>query len=100
MTKQIQIPFDENGNQLSYPYYGHIMKDNYEFEDDLQIIDVERGRSACIFIAHSKNTGKKYKLFLSSMLEIINNTNMHYGEFSGKFTFIKRGAKYSLKLLI
>jgi len=99
-----EIPFDENGNQLSYPatwmngYQNKdvIFKDNFIFEDTLCFVEFQRGRSSAIAKFHRSSTNTYCTVFLSDLAEIIKN--MKYGNIQGTFTFCKKGQNYGLKL--
>ena len=100
-----QIPFDENGNQLSYPATwmngycnkDYEFKDNFEFEDSICFVKFQRGRSSTIAKFHRLNTNTYITAFISDMKDLI--TNMKYGQIDGRFTFVKKGQNYGFKLI-
>ena len=60
MKKIIRVPFDDDGNQMGYgeSCWGQELrewKDNYEFEEPMQILTYSRGRSSVKIIVKSSN---------------------------------------------
>lgn len=98
-----KIPFDEEGNQLTYDESGWNQKlvtvDNYYFSDTIKIDDWGRGRSAATFYATSQTNGKKYAFFMKEMMRVVESCVLNKGVFSGTFTFRKQGANYSISLI-
>jgi hypothetical protein len=89
--KVIEIPFDEDGNQLHYPYFFPTVKEwknNTEFIDNLIFMNFCRGRSAAYAELKSKTSGKKYTMFLSDLENCFEN--FKNGEIKGLFTFCKK----------
>lgn len=70
---------------------------NYEFDDTLEISTYSRGRSAANFQLESKITGREYTVFMSNFLEIV--MKMKYGVIEDRFTFVKQGQNYGLRLV-
>ena len=70
MSKEpLMVPFDENGNQMHYPYCGALPPEwrvNTEFRETLRITDFSRGRSAAYFHAEGQS-GVKYTIFLTDL---------------------------------
>ena len=97
--KKIQIPFDEQGNQMHHPYDFGCFKeyrDNYEFFSTLAFSCFCRGRSAAY--AKFKNTsGMICTMFLKDLEEAI--PYMKNGVITGLFTFVKRGQNYGVRLV-
>jgi hypothetical protein len=86
-----QIPFDKDGNQLSYPDWRHNeWRDNYEFSTTLKIIDIERGRSAARFILEDEE-GHTYQMFMKDMMNLLQGQKLE-----GNWTFCKRGSNYGI----
>lgn len=114
----IQVPFDDEGNQLHYPlhrwaynpnhpdansggYYRQdpIIKDNYEFMATMKFEDIQRGRSAAYFHLTDAQ-GKKYTMFMTDLLDLLKRARrIESGEVTGKWTFCKRGANFGVKLV-
>jgi hypothetical protein len=102
-----QIPFDENGNMMSYDYsYGHkqiTWKDVYIFNAGMQYDGYGRGRSAATIYMKDVTTGKRYPMFLSTFDELmrtpgrfaINNATGNL-IFTGNWTFCKKGQNYAM----
>lgn len=100
--KTYKIPFDSNGNMVSYEGYGvKEMRDNYEFIDTLTLVAMHRGRSACDFEFQDSN-GTTYSMFFGEFRKLIQRFNdgelVNLGCITGKWTFRKQGANYSITL--
>jgi hypothetical protein len=99
--KPIQVPFDTNGNQLSYagryaPTSAIKMVDNYEFDGVLTFESMRRGRSACTayFIT---DKGMRVSVFLSDFVALMKH--VHGGRVTGRFTWHKKGANIGCYLI-
>lgn len=97
MKKQFKVPFDKNGNQLSYNWYQSTEVDNYEFNETLFYDSFERGRSA-LNIVWKNGEGKQFRSGMLMLDEILNGsapiTDSSLNDslsISGKFTFKKQG---------
>jgi len=98
MKKTYQIPFDKDGNQLSYEGYGAMQYlDNFEFVDTLEYVSYRTGRSAIGFTFRRASSGTLVNIFITDMDKML--LKMVEGKITGKFTFCKRGANYGCKLL-
>ena len=75
-----------------------IWKDNYIFESEMRFIGFGRGRSA----AHGFLRGterREYQIFLKDLEELIGTRNFECGIINEtKWTFVKRGQNYGIKL--
>lgn len=97
--KTVKIPF-RDGNQLHYPerhYSGSGFVepewvDNFEFDDELEITGIKRGRSAAYFILKSITTGKEYTMFMKDLMEFLQGTKLQ-----SRWTFQKRGSNYGIR---
>lgn len=95
-----KIPFDEDGNMMTFTdswCRSHEDKDNYEWEDELVYTDYSKGRSAVNFEFTSRKTGKIYSMFLSDFCRSI--VLLDEAVLKGKFTFVKRGSNFGVKLI-
>ena len=100
--RKYKIPFDANGSQLHYAEnweHNVLWKDNYEFEDTLVFVSMQRGQSAAYFNLVSKTTDKCYTMFMKDIIEVIRNCRIDKGEIVGKWTFTKRGQNYGIALV-
>ncbi len=104
MAKKVgdyQIPFDKDGNQLHYPetwsYRGCVWKDNDPFEDTIEPVTLERGRSAAYFVFKRKSDGTEVTMFMKDLMEAFNKINN--GKITGTFRFVKRGMNYGIALM-
>lgn len=99
-----QIPFivDHNGITMlmTFPWGDKIIwRDNYEFQEDMQILDYGRGRSSITFTFKSQKDGSVYHMFVSDLMKVIEKCEIKNGMVLGqKWTFIKKGANYGLQL--
>ena len=104
-TKQpIKIPFTQEGRPLSYDHGGDyiVRKDNFVFPATLRYKGYSRGRSSALIELQDKDTGIVYDLFMSTFDDLM---KMHHYmqlsdgklEFTGFWTFCKKGQNYALK---
>ena len=119
--KKLYVPFDKDGNLLSYSWYGitegekenerveryrgdgslmEVFLPNFEFEDTLLFGYFSRGRSSIKAHFVGLHTGKRYEMFISDLEDVIKAHRLTGSEIKGKFTFIKKGQNYGVKLLI
>lgn len=76
-----------------------IWKENFEFEDTLIITGMSRGRSAANFNLQSTIDSKNYNLFMTDIVDLIRKVTITNGKIKGRWTFVKRGSNYGVKLL-
>lgn len=76
-----------------------VWKENFEFEDELYVLGMSRGRSAANFTLVSQTNGKSYNLFMTDMVDMLQNGVINKGKIKGKWTFVKRGQNYGIKFL-
>lgn len=89
-----EAPFDKDGNQLSYPEWRTEMRPVEPFEDTLEFVDFERGRSAARAILR-RSSGVTVSMFLHDFEPVLKC--MKYGKFTGKFEYCKRGENYGVR---
>lgn len=100
--KNYQIPFDEQGNLYNYTgYVSPIWKDCFEFEGTMVYENYDRGRSSVLINLRDKETNNLYPMFISEFSKLMKSNYASIGangriEFSGKWTFIKKGQNYSI----
>lgn len=95
----VKVPF-RDGNQLHYPERRYTSKgfvepewvENFEFEDELEITGIQRGRSAAYFTLRSVTTGKEYTMFMKDLMGFLQGTKL-----KAKWTFQKRGANFGIR---
>lgn len=94
-----QIPYDADGNQLDYNdrYRDITWRDNEVFNDMLEYVRYERGRSSIAFIMKRTN-GTYVSMFISDFSAAL--PHMVAGKLKGTFTFVKKGSSYGCKLII
>ena len=99
--EQLMIPFKESEKRMISQLNkwddssNYLFKENIPFEDEMELVEVSRGRSACDFHMKSKISDIEYVFNYSAFSELIKS-----GYFSGKnskglFSFRKRGASYT-----
>jgi len=94
------IEIQERKDSLRYTQVESIVwKENFEFEDTLYLEGMSRGRSAANFNLVSQIDNKSYNLFMTDILNMVQNADIHKGIIKGKWTFCKRGSNYGVKLL-
>lgn len=96
---QYKIPFYK-GNHLGYePEYIDVeWRGNYEFEDTLTYEGFGRGRSSVRLYFKGAN-GDEYEMFMKDFDEIMKSGKIKGGKISGKWTFVKRGRNYGIKMV-
>ena len=96
-----QIPFDSNGDMLTYAGHGMMhgttvtWKDNFQWDDNLEYESYGKGMSAIHIYFRSLVSGKKYTMFMTDFHDIIKD--MVTGRLSGTFTFQKRGMNFGVR---
>ena len=123
MKKELFVPFDRNGNMLDYSWYGltseeeqkckeegrfeksgirsnyiEVFVPNFEFEDTLVFTHFSRGRSSVKAHFRSKYTEVKYEMFISDFEEVLKKSRIGNCHIRGRFTFVKKGMNYGVKL--
>lgn len=94
--KQLKIPF-KDGRPCKWVKDVHDEeRDNYEFEECLEIHGFVRGCSSAVMILRPANDHGKDFNYVNSK-EIIQN--MMHGIIYGKWTFVKRGENFGIKLV-
>ena len=95
-----KIPFDANGNMCEYQNDWSITewKDNYEFETEMRIESISRGRSSATFILYDTEQ-RRYSMFMTDMLTLLKSGKVEKGTVSGRWTFQKRGQNFGVRLV-
>jgi hypothetical protein len=98
------IPFTRNGDMLEYAGSWErdvVWKENFEFHATLRFLRFEKGRSAvrCIFgrVERGKVRGE-LTMFLTDLKTVL--PRLVRGEFTGTFTFQKRGQNYGCRPIL
>lgn len=104
--KQLRIPF-KDGKPCKWIKDDHDEeRDNYEFEECLEIHGFVRGCSSAVMILRPANDHGEdfnyaksvyYQVFLTDSKKVIQN--MMHGTIYGKWTFVKRGENFGIKLV-
>jgi hypothetical protein len=101
MSKKLgnyEIPFDDEGNQLTYEWwYTKAKTPNFIFEDTLEYKSYSKGRSAVEFKFERESSGKSVSFSISQAEALF--PLMVKGKVSGRFSFVKRGQNYSCMYL-
>jgi len=95
-TNEIQTRKDL-GRYIEVDYT--IWKENYEFKDTLIITGMSLGRSAANFNLQSTINNKNYNLFMTDIVDLIQKATITQGKINGRWTFVKRGSNYGVKLI-
>jgi hypothetical protein len=106
----MRIPFDKNGDLLTYVDKNDIAfsngflgvaewMENYEFDDTFHITSYIRGRSSIAFEMTSCLDKKRYYMFVSDFVEMIQSSVVDKGLVRGRWTFCKKGCNYGMKLV-
>lgn len=109
-AKTKEAPFKiSDGSLFDYPPYSYggrsweelncEWREITEFDLELQLEDIERGRSAARFIWVDPATGAKYPMFMTDMKNLVLSVTMERGLVMGTWTVVKRGANYGIKLV-
>lgn len=97
-TGDYKIPFDEHGNQVSYP--GSWMKiewrENTPFRTTLKFEGFYRGRSAANANMRT-DEGVEVQMFLKDFGEAL--PFFEKGKLTGEFKFVKRGQNYGIMFI-
>lgn len=104
--KKLKIPF-KDGKPCKWVKDVHDEeRDNYEFDECLEIYGFVRGCSSAVMILRPADDHGKdfnyvnsiyYQVFLTDSKEIIQH--MIHGVIYGKWTFVKRGKNFGIKLV-
>lgn len=104
--KQLKIPF-KDGRPCTWVKDPHDEeRDNYEFDEYLEIHGFLRGCSSAVMILRpiddrdkefSYSSSVYYQAFLTDSKDIVRN--MSSGTINGRWTFVKRGENFGIKLV-
>lgn len=94
-----EIPFDLDGNQLSYPesWKGVVWRDNVPFDGTLVYAGYSRGRSSALIEFLNYADGKRVSMFMTDFDKAARR--MTNGMLSGRFRYVKRGQNYGIQLV-
>jgi len=82
----------------SYAEYGNPQwRPNEPFYATLDLVDMERGRSAARFIWNHGATNTHYPMFMAGMLDLAKTDVIDHGEVTGWWIVVKRGANYGIE---
>jgi hypothetical protein len=101
---QGDIPFDRNGNQLSYAdswsmRNGGYWRKNTPFQATMKVIEIRRGRSAMQYILQDTQ-GHTYIMFPKDMLNLLQQFGVVMGVATPvMWTFVKRGSNYGVQAI-
>jgi hypothetical protein len=108
--KTYQIPFDDDGNLMSYPSKkyprdenGNVrtwvpnMRDNYEFEATLTYAGFDNGIRSAHRVIWQDEAGRTYPMFISRLGEALETHGMDGNTMTGRWTFMKQGQNYSIR---
>lgn len=109
----IKVPLDEDGNllddgwgkwkhdpQTGWARIDPEFKDNFEFEATLQLNEQGTStRSSFKFEFQDISNGRTFRMFAPDFIKVVQQKDIHHGQVAGKWTFVKKGNKYGLKLV-
>lgn len=75
------------------------MRPNAPFRATLEVVSIERGRSAARFVLRDTTTGTEYPMFMVDVLDMMRAGIRKGGRITGLWQAGKRGANYGLRLL-
>ena len=86
-------------SEHTYTYYagGLNLVPNYEFDATLRYENYYRGGSSVSFMLID-DANNRYSVFLSDFTDML--PHMTGGVIKGKFTFVKKGTNYGIKLVV
>lgn len=97
--KNYKIPFDKDGNMLSYPYNVEEWREPYKFSTRLKYNGYSRGRSSAVILFKDWQ-GRSYSMFMSDFDKMMQDGfDVDGKSVSGIFTFVKKGQNYGLQYL-
>jgi len=105
MSKELMVPFDEDGGLMDWVKdldSWENKKPNYNFLATMRIVGMRRGRSAAKFVLTntlSNGIEQSHTMFMSEALNMMKTGKIIDGVITGAWTFCKRGQNYSLKFL-
>jgi hypothetical protein len=100
---EYKIPFRQ-GSQLHWvgredTYWGaDEWRDNYAFTATLTFDGLTSGRSAKYFTLKDEE-GHEFTMFSTDLLDLIQRGSINHGVVSERWTFIKRGQNYGIKMV-
>ena len=69
------------------------------FNGSLCIVGIVRGRSAAHFEAYDKQANKKYTIFLTDFLDMLQAGDVNDASITGEFKVMKRGRNFGVRLV-
>lgn len=98
--KKPEAPFDGDGNMLHYPDNFYMNRDGgwrqvQPFEATLTIVGLNRGRSAA-YLTVVDEAGHNYPLFITDLVDIIQNRDIIGGRLTGRWAVRKRGQNFGI----
>lgn len=84
-------------HMTSYPQGMVEWRDNEPFKATLVLTGQSRGRSSALFLWTSEVARTKYPMFLSSMVDLLENSDILKGRVTGTWIAVKRGANYGIE---
>lgn len=100
-------PYDFSGNLMHFPslvwdqdkqkYVDPMWVDNKPFMASLYLGGFQRGRSAAYYMWENIN-GAKFPMFLSDMLDVVQNCTIKNGVVNSLWHCVKKGQNYGIQL--
>ncbi len=109
--KTYQIPFDDEGNLMSYPSREYKrdpdtgaqrmwvpnLRDNFEFVATMTYHGFDNGIRSAHRIIWKDEEGRTYPMFISRFGEALEAHGMDGSTMTGRWTFMKQGQNFSLR---
>ena len=94
-SKYPRLPVDYSGTGLSNVRPGS-WRDNIPFPAQLRVIGMHRGHSSAHFLLENTDNSFQYVMFMTDMLDLIQNHTIVSGVVTGTWAFTKRGQNYGI----
>lgn len=98
-----EVPFNrETGKPMPWVgnrrWSGVEWRPNEPFDAVMVVTRMDRGRSSALFVLTDLRTSVEYPVFMTDMLEILQERQINHGKVRGTWRFRKRGQNYALAL--
>lgn len=70
---------------------------NEPFEATFKLAGQSRGRSSALFEWEDVKTGTQYPMFMSSLGDLVQNSEINFGQVTGLWVAVKKGANYGIE---
>lgn len=99
----VQAPFKKDGGLwFMSPSDGHmnlVWQDIKEFTAELKLVSFQRTAKGSFYLMVDEETNATYPISCEEMCDMLLKAIMEDGYVQGRWTFVQRGSKYSLRLV-